>query len=86
LQGSGWGALSWDPTGQRLIIEQIFDHQGNVGAGTLPIIVLDMWEHAYYLQHQNRKNEWVASYWKLVDWKDASARFERVRHADVGLR
>jgi superoxide dismutase, Fe-Mn family len=86
LQGSGWGALSWDSVGQRLIVEQIFDHQRNVGVGTVPIIVLDMWEHAYYLQHQNRKNEWVANFWKLVDWKDAGARFERVRRADVGLR
>jgi superoxide dismutase, Fe-Mn family len=86
IQGSGWGALSWDPLGQRLIIEQIFDHQNNVGTGTLPIVVLDMWEHAYYLQHQNRKNEWVADFWKLVDWKDAAARFERLRRADVALR
>jgi len=85
LQGSGWGALSWDPLGQRLIVEQIFDHQGNVGAGTLPIVVIDMWEHAYYLQHQNRKNEWVESYWQLVDWKDAATRFVRVRGADSGL-
>jgi Fe-Mn family superoxide dismutase len=86
IQGSGWGALSWDPLGQRLIVEQIFDHQNNVGTGTLPIVVLDMWEHAYYLQHQNRKNEWVADFWKLVDWKDAAARFERLRRADVALR
>jgi Fe-Mn family superoxide dismutase len=86
LQGSGWGALSWEPLGQRLIVEQIFDHQGNVGAGTLPVIVIDMWEHAYYQQHQNRKNEWVDSFWKLVDWKDAGTRFMRVRGADTGLR
>jgi Fe-Mn family superoxide dismutase len=86
LQGSGWGALSWDPIGQRLIVEQIFDHQGNVGAGTLPILVIDMWEHAYYLQHQNRKHEWVDGFWQLVDWKDAETRFAKVRNADVGLR
>lgn len=85
LQGSGWGALSWEPLSRRLIVEQIFDHQGNAGAGTQPILVIDMWEHAYYLQHQNRRSEWIASYWKLVDWKGAAARFERVRHADVGL-
>ena len=86
LQGSGWGALCWDPLGQRLIVEQIFDHQGNVGVGTLPIVVIDMWEHAFYLQHRNRKDEWVESYWKLVDWKDAGTRFERVRRGDAGMR
>jgi Fe-Mn family superoxide dismutase len=85
VQGSGWAALSWDPVGRRLISEQIYDHQGNHGAGTVPIIVIDMWEHAYYLQHQNRKNEWVESFWKLVDWKDASNRFTRVQRADIGV-
>jgi Fe-Mn family superoxide dismutase len=86
LQGSGWGALSWEPFGQRLIVEQIFDHQGNVGAGTLPVVVIDMWEHAYYLQYQNRKSEWVEGYWQLVDWKDAATRFARVKGVDPGLR
>jgi len=86
VQGSGWAALSWDPVGQRLITEQIYDHQGNHGVGTVPIVVIDMWEHAYYLQHQNRKDEWVESFWKLVDWKDASKRFERVQRSEVGWR
>jgi Fe-Mn family superoxide dismutase len=69
-----------------LITEQIYDHQGNHGVGTVPIVVIDMWEHAYYLQHQNRKDEWVESFWKLVDWKDASKRFERVQRSEAGLR
>ncbi len=86
VQGSGWAALSWDPMGMRLITEQIHDHQSNHGTATVPIIVIDMWEHAYYLQHQNRKNEWVESFWKLVDWKEASTRFERAQRADLGLR
>jgi Fe-Mn family superoxide dismutase len=68
-----------------LITEQIYDHQGNHGAGTVPLIVIDMWEHAYYLQHQNRKNEWVETFWKLVDWKDASNRFARVQRAEIGV-
>ena len=85
VQGSGWGAMSWDPVGHRLITEQIYDHQGNHGAGTMPLIVIDMWEHAYYLQHQNRKNEWVESFWKLVDWKEAAKRFERVQRIEIGL-
>jgi len=50
VQGSGWGALAWEPVGQRLVVEQVYDHQGNIGNGTVPLLVLDMWEHAYYLQ------------------------------------
>ena len=46
VQGSGWGALTWEPLGQRLIVEQIYDHQSNVGQGAPPLLVLDMWEHA----------------------------------------
>jgi len=85
LQGSGWGALSWEPLGKRLVIEQVFDHQGNVGIGTLPILVVDMWEHAYYLQYQHRKADWLTSFWKLVDWVDVAERFAKVRVTEIGL-
>ncbi len=85
VQGSGWGALSWEPLGRRLVVEQVFDHQGNVGNGTLPILVVDMWEHAYYLQYQNRKNEWLKGFWELVDWRDVADRYERVQRTDIGL-
>jgi superoxide dismutase, Fe-Mn family len=85
VQGSGWGALSWEPLGKRLVVEQVFDHQGNIGNGTLPILVVDMWEHAYYLQYQNRKNDWVKSFWDLVNWDDVAARLEKVRRTDIGL-
>ena len=85
LQGSGWGALSWEPLGNRLIIEQIFDHQDNVASSTLPILVLDMWEHAYYLQYRHRKTAWIESFWELVDWTDVGQRFAHVRVAEIGL-
>ena len=55
VQGSGWGALGWEPLGRRLVVEQVYDHQGNIGNGTVPLLVLDMWEHAYYLQHEKRQ-------------------------------
>jgi Fe-Mn family superoxide dismutase len=85
LQGSGWAALSWEPLGKRLIIEQVYDHQGNVGQGGLPLLVLDMWEHAYYLQYENRKAEWVDAFWHLVDWDDVAGRFDKARHIDLAL-
>jgi Fe-Mn family superoxide dismutase len=79
VQGSGWGALSWEPLAGRLIVEQVYDHQGNVGQGGPPLLVLDMWEHAYYLQYKNVKQDWVDAYWNLVNWPDVASRFERVR-------
>jgi Fe-Mn family superoxide dismutase len=85
VQGSGWGALSWEPVGQRLILEQVYDHQGNVGQGGPPLLVLDMWEHAYYLQYENRKGEWVDAFWNLVNWPDVADRFEKARSIDLAL-
>jgi Fe-Mn family superoxide dismutase len=85
VQGSGWGALAWDPLGKRLIVEQVHDHQSNIGNGTLPLLVIDMWEHAYYLQYQNRKAEWIEAFWEIVNWKDVAARYKRVADVDIGL-
>ena len=85
VQGSGWGALSWEPVGGRLIVEQVYDHQGNVGQGGPPLLVLDMWEHAYYLQYENRKAEWVAAFWELTNWADVAERFEKAQAIDLSL-
>jgi len=79
LQGSGWAALSWEPLSSRLIVEQIYDHQGNVGQGGPPLLALDMWEHAFYLQYKNVKADWVDAFWNIVNWSDVADRFERVR-------
>jgi Fe-Mn family superoxide dismutase len=79
VQGSGWGALAWEPLGRRLVIEQIYDHEGNTGSGSLPLLVIDAWEHAYYLQFQNRKRDYLDSVWNVLDWGEAERRFERAR-------
>ena len=79
VQGSGWAALSWEPLSSRLIVEQVYDHQGNVGQGGPPLLALDMWEHAFYLQYKNVKKDWVEAFWNIVNWPDVADRFERVR-------
>jgi len=85
VQGSGWGALAWEPLGKRLVVEQVYDHQGNIGNGTIPLLVLDMWEHAYYLQYLNVKAEWVKSFWRIVNWEDVAGRLQAVRALDLAL-
>lgn len=79
VQGSGWGALSWDPTGQSLVVEQIYDHQGNSVQSGTPLLVLDMWEHAFYLQYKNVKGDWVKAFWNVVNWADVAARLAAAR-------
>ena len=83
VQGSGWAALSWEPLGRRLIVEQVYDHQGNVGQGGPPLLALDMWEHAYYLQYKNVKKDWVEAFWNIVNWPDVAARFTRAKTLEL---
>jgi superoxide dismutase, Fe-Mn family len=83
VQGSGWGALTWEPIGERLYIEQVYDHQGNVGQGGVPLLVIDAWEHAYYLQYENRRAEYVEAIWNVLDWEDVAARFLRARTLEL---
>jgi Fe-Mn family superoxide dismutase len=85
IQGSGWGALGWEPLGKRLVVEQVYDHQGNIGNGTVPLLVLDMWEHAYYLQYKTAKNDWIAAFWKIANWPDVATRFNSVRALNLAL-
>ncbi|MCU1346220.1 MAG: Manganese/iron superoxide dismutase [Acidimicrobiia bacterium] len=74
VQGSGWGVLSWEPLGQRLIIEQVYDHQNNHGQGSVPVFVIDAWEHAFYLKYLNDKAAYVEAVWNIVNWSDVSQR------------
>jgi Fe-Mn family superoxide dismutase len=85
IQGCGWGALCYEPVGRKLIVEQIHDHQGNLGNAALPLLVLDMWEHAYYLQYRNDKQKWAKQFWDLVNWRDVGARFDSVASLDLRL-
>jgi Fe-Mn family superoxide dismutase len=83
VQGSGWAALTWEPLGQRLIVEQVYDHQSNVGQGAPPLLVLDMWEHAFYLQYLNVKADWVEALWNIVNWPDVAQRFAKARRLQL---
>jgi len=55
VMGSGWAALVWEPMAQRLLTCQIYDHQSNLAQGGIVLMVIDAWEHAYYLQYTNQK-------------------------------
>jgi superoxide dismutase, Fe-Mn family len=76
IMGSGWGALVWEPTARRLATVQIHDHQSNIAQGAEPLMVIDAWEHAYYLQYKNQKAEFFKAVWNLWNWDDISDRFE----------
>jgi len=75
IMGSGWAALVWEPIGKRLLITQIYDHQSNLAQAGVPLMVIDAWEHAYYLQYENRKTEFFDAVWNLWNWKDIAERY-----------
>ena len=85
IQGSGWAILAWDTLGARLGIYQLYDQQSNLPAAQIPLLQLDMWEHAFYLQYRNVKAEYVAAWWNTVNWADVAARYERARTQTAGL-
>ena len=84
IQGSGWAVLGWDTVGNRLLIHQLYDQQANLPAGQVPVVMLDMWEHAFYLQYRNVKPDYVKAWWNVVNWTDAAQRFERARGVRAG--
>ncbi len=85
VQGSGWAGLFWDSIGQNLLIQQFFDQQGQIVAGTVPLLLLDVWEHAYYLDYKNVRADYVKAFWNIANWADAQERFAAAREKTTGL-
>jgi superoxide dismutase, Fe-Mn family len=85
ITGSGWAALIWEPLGRRLLITPIHDHQSHLSPGGVPLMVIDAWEHAYYLQYQSRKSEFFEAVWHLWNWDDIAGRFQAAQKQDLGL-
>jgi Fe-Mn family superoxide dismutase len=77
--GSGWGALVWDTLAGRLLTVQIHDHQSHTVQGAIPLLVLDAWEHAWYLQYLNEKAKFFDAVWNVWNWKDVAQRYDAVR-------
>ena len=75
LQGSGWAVLAYDKIGERLVIEQMTDQQGNLSIDLVPLLLLDMWEHAFYLQYKNVKADYVAAVWNVFNWDEVAVRY-----------
>ena len=75
--GSGWSWLVWDGTG--LAVLSTPNQDSPVMEGTTPILGVDVWEHAYYLNYQNRRPDYLAAWWNVVDWNAVGAKFEAAR-------
>ncbi|OBG58298.1 MULTISPECIES: superoxide dismutase [Mycobacterium] len=85
LQGSGWAVLGYDTLGNRLLTFQLYDQQANVPLGIIPLLQVDMWEHAFYLQYKNVKADYVKAFWNVVNWADVQKRYAAATSKTNGL-
>ena len=76
VEGSGWGALALCRKTGRLVVMQIEKHNVNVYPGFAILLVLDVWEHAYYLDYKNDRATFVEKFWTIVNWDEVSRRLE----------
>ena len=77
VEGPGWALLCYEPKRDRLLITQTEKHNDLVVQGAVPILALDVWEHAYYLQYENDRGAYADAWWDVVDWPAVSERYRR---------
>lgn len=85
VEGSGWGILTWQPTWGRLEILQCEKHQNLTQWSGIPILVCDVWEHAYYLDYQNKRADYVNAWWQLINWNEVERRLTEAMRGQVPL-
>ncbi|MEX1031389.1 MAG: Fe-Mn family superoxide dismutase [Paenibacillaceae bacterium] len=80
VEGGGWAILVWSPRSHRLEILQAEKHQNLSQWDVVPLLVLDVWEHAYYLKYQNKRADYIKAWWEVVNWQHVNDRFEQARN------
>ncbi len=79
VEASGWGVLAYQPFAKRLTILQCEKHQDLTTWGAVPLLVIDVWEHAYYLKYQNKRADYVNALFSIINWENVSERYELAR-------
>jgi len=77
VHGSGWGVLAFEPAAQRLLVLQAENHQNTAVWGCVPLLVVDVWEHAYYLKYQNRRSDFIKAFLSVLNWEHVQARVQQ---------
>jgi len=79
VEGSGWGLLHYRPQDDRLIVLQAENQHKLTAWGALPVLGIDVWEHAYYLKYQNRRSDYVDAWWNVVNWEQVAANIDTLK-------
>ncbi|MBK8977040.1 MAG: superoxide dismutase [Planctomycetes bacterium] len=82
-EASGWGILAYEPLGDQLIVTAAESHQQMAVQGAIPLLVCDVWEHAYYLRYQNRRNDYVDAFFDVIHWDFAEQHLAATRQGAV---
>ncbi|MFQ5804934.1 MAG: superoxide dismutase [Phycisphaerae bacterium] len=82
VQGSGWGILAFEPTARRLVVLQAEKHQNAAVWGAVPLLVVDVWEHAYYLKYQNKRSSYIKAFMNVINWNNVDQRLRAVMEAE----
>ena len=80
VEASGWGILVWIKKKKKLEILQCEKHQNLTLWGCIPLLVLDMWEHSYYLQYYTERAEYIKAFWNIVNWNVVNKRFRSINN------
>jgi len=81
VEGSGWGILAYQAYADKLVVLQAEKHQNQSQWISYPILVVDVWEHAYYLKYQNKRGDYVNAFFEVINWEDVSKRLEDLKKA-----
>jgi Fe-Mn family superoxide dismutase len=79
IRGSGWAVLAWSPDFQRSFILAISNHQNGWIPNVVPLLIVDVWEHAYYLKYLNKRAEYVKAIWSAINWNTVNTRYAIAR-------
>lgn len=79
VQGSGWGWLGFNKAADRLVLATCANQDPLSTLGHIPLLGIDVWEHAYYLQYKNVRPDYVKNIWKIVNWKNVEERFQKAK-------
>ncbi|MCX6769464.1 MAG: superoxide dismutase [Candidatus Micrarchaeota archaeon] len=79
VEGSGWAILVYEPEGKRLLILQVENHQKLALQGSIPLLALDVWEHAYYILYKSDRAKYIENWWNICDWSGLEKRLSAIK-------
>lgn len=83
VEGSGWGILGYENVSRRLVVLQAEKHQDHTVQGISPLLVVDVWEHAYYLKYQNMRGDYIKAFMNVINWDDVANRYVQACRSSV---